>query len=81
MEVRYEDLVGRPEASLQEVCAFLGISWDPAMLEFSTQRGRVRTASVWQVREPLHSRSVGRWRQYRAHLGATVETLGLEDRA
>ena len=80
MEVRYEDLVGRPEATLQEVCGFLGISWDPGMLEFSSQRSRVRTASVWQVREPVHSRSVGRWRQYRTYLGATMEMLGLEDR-
>ena len=80
MEVRYEDLVGEPEATLQEVCGFLGISWDPRMLEFSTQHSRVRTASVWQVREPVHLRSVGRWRQYRTHLGATVEMLGLEDR-
>jgi len=24
----------------------------------------VKTASVWQVREPLHTRSSGRWRNY-----------------
>jgi hypothetical protein len=28
----------------------------------------VKTASVWQVREPLYTRSSGRWRNYETHL-------------
>lgn len=30
--VRYEDLVSKPEETLNEVCSFLGIDWQPAML-------------------------------------------------
>jgi hypothetical protein len=33
MELRYEDLVEDPEARLSHLCAFLGISFDPVMLE------------------------------------------------
>ena len=65
LEVQYEELVNRPERTLEEVCGFLGLAWEPRMLEFATQRSRVRTASVWQVREPVHARSIGRWRHYR----------------
>ncbi len=80
LEVQYEDLVDRPEATLEAVCRFLGLAWDPGMLEFAAQRSRVRTASVWQVREPVHSRSIGRWRNFRSQVRAITEVLGLEDR-
>ena len=29
----------------------------------------MRTASLWQVRQPLYQRSSGRWRNYRDELG------------
>ncbi len=80
LEVQYEDLVNTPEHTLEEVCRFIDLAWDPRMLDFATQRTRVRTASVWQVRQPLHSRSVGRWRHYQTHLRDIVEMLG-EERA
>jgi hypothetical protein len=34
LELRYEDLVREPVARLREVCAFLGLTYDPAMLEY-----------------------------------------------
>ena len=33
LEVRYEDLTARPEPSLRAVCEFLGLRFDPAVLE------------------------------------------------
>jgi hypothetical protein len=33
-EVRYEDLVSRPEAELRRLCEFLGLRFEPAMLEY-----------------------------------------------
>jgi hypothetical protein len=35
----------------------------------------VRTASVWQVREPLYTRSLGRWRHYVGQLGALGDLM------
>lgn len=32
--VRYEDLTGDPAATLQGICAFLGLDWEPAMLDY-----------------------------------------------
>lgn len=31
--VRYEDLVARPDAVLPELCAFLGVAWEPSLVE------------------------------------------------
>ena len=34
LELSYEDLVAEPEARLREVCAFLGLEYEPGMLEY-----------------------------------------------
>src|SRR5262249_51997802 len=33
LEIQYEDLVARPESTLQRVCAFLDLPWHPGMLD------------------------------------------------
>src|SRR5262249_30221442 len=54
---------------------FLGIGWDPACLSFHETKRPVMTASFWQVRQPLYGSSVGRWRNYRKHLGPLLDGL------
>lgn len=66
---RYEDLVAAPEQSVRRILDFCGLPFDPKCLEFQKNEGRVKTASSQQVREGLHARSVGRWRNYEEHLG------------
>ena len=44
--------------------AWCGLEWDPACLEFHKTRRPVRTASAAQVRQPIYSSSVGRWKNY-----------------
>jgi len=34
LTVRYEDLVADPAAVIKDVCAFLGIEWEPTMLDY-----------------------------------------------
>jgi hypothetical protein len=58
--------------------AACGLPWDPACLEFHKTERVVTTPSAWQVRQPIYSRSVGRWRQYQRHLGAMFAGLGAE---
>ena len=36
-ELRFEDLVRRPERELQRLCDYLSLPWDPAMLEYREQ--------------------------------------------
>jgi hypothetical protein len=43
---------------------FLRLPWDDSCLEFEKARSLVKTASIWQVREALHTRSSGRWQNY-----------------
>jgi tetratricopeptide (TPR) repeat protein len=68
LDVQYEALVDRPEAISREICSFCGIDWQPSRLNFAARRHAVTTASAVQVRQPLYTTSVGRWRLYESHL-------------
>jgi hypothetical protein len=61
---------------LKDLLGFLGLGWEEGLLDFHRTRSPVKTASVWQVRQPLHARSSGRWRNYSAHLGKLIEERG-----
>ena len=75
LEVRYEDVVADLEAQARRIVAHCGLGWDPACLDFHKAERQVRTASVTQVRQPLYSTSVGRWKAYEPWLGPLIEAL------
>ena len=75
LDVAYGRLVTSPEHELRRVCGFLGLDWCAGMLDFRDAAARVRTASVWQVRQPLYTRSLGRWRHYAGQLGALGDLM------
>jgi len=62
VSLRYEDLVTDNDASLARLHDFLRIDAEPVAT--SGEATSIRTASVWQVRQPVNARSVGRWRGY-----------------
>ncbi len=68
MEVPYEGVVADTEGMARKVIAFLGLEWDDACLDFQKSEKRVKTLSVAQVRQPIYSSSVKRWKRYEAHL-------------
>lgn len=78
--VDYEALVADPKPVLERLLARLGERWDDRCLEFHRLRNPVRTASVWQVRDPLHRGSVGRWERYRPPFEAAFDHEGLGPR-
>ena len=75
LEVSYETVVADLEGESRRLIAFLGLDWDPACLDFHTNKRQVTTASVQQVRKPLYDSSMGRWRRYKDHLGPMLAIL------
>jgi hypothetical protein len=67
-DVRYEDLVADLEAASRGMLTYLDLEWDESCLEFHRTDRPVGTASHWQVRQPLYTRSVERWRHYEPYL-------------
>jgi len=77
-DLDYDALVLEPRLALERLLAFCGLDWEEAILEFHKTAAPVRTASVWQVREPLYRRSSGRWRRYERHLDGVRAVLGTD---
>jgi tetratricopeptide (TPR) repeat protein len=75
-DLRYEEIVADPEHHVRQLLEFLGLPWDPACLKFYENRRTVSTASVNQVRKPLYSSSVARWKRFEKHLGPLKDSLG-----
>lgn len=45
LHLRYEDLVADPERHMRDLCAFLGIDFDPGMIDYGARSGGVQTAA------------------------------------
>ncbi len=76
LDLDYDALVVEPRPAIERLLAYCGLDWEAAVLDFHKAAAPVRTASVWQVREPLYRRSSGRWRHYERHLDGVRAALG-----
>jgi tetratricopeptide (TPR) repeat protein len=72
----YETMVADLEGVSRQLVAWCGLDWDPACLDFHKTRRPVRTTSVEQVRRPIYTSSVGRWRNYERPLASLFEKVG-----
>ena len=75
LQFSYEALVEDLEGGARRLVEHCGLPWDEACLSFHTTARPVRTASLAQVRQPIYSSSVGRWRRYEKELAPLMEAL------
>jgi hypothetical protein len=73
----YDALIKEPHIQMQRLCGFLGLEWPGQLPLIAARSAAIRTASTWQVREPLYSNSSGRARHYADEL---AELRGYLDR-
>lgn len=76
--VVYEDVVRDTEGLAREVIEFINLPWDESCLKFHESSRPVKTASVAQVRKPIYTGSVERWRRYGPGLAPLIAALGIE---
>jgi hypothetical protein len=76
-EIRYETLVQEPEATLAQVCAFLGVPYDPAMLAYpkSSTYGPPSPKAIGQWKRKLPADQV---RLAEARIGSMLVERGYE---
>jgi len=79
LDVHYEDTVADIEAQCVHLVEFLGLDFEPEMLEFYSSERLVRTPSASQVRRPIYKTSVQAWKKYEQHLQPLVSALGAEN--
>ncbi len=77
-EVNYEDAVADLEGVARRLVSACGLEWEPGCLDFHRTRRPIRTASVAQVRQPIYTRSVARWKNYERDLADLFAVLPTE---
>jgi tetratricopeptide (TPR) repeat protein len=75
LDVNYEDIVSDQETQTRRIIEFCGLEWNEACLEPQENMRAIHTASVTQVRQPIYSSSVARWRKYEKFLGPLLDEL------
>jgi tetratricopeptide (TPR) repeat protein len=78
-DLEYEELVSDPEAQIRKLLAHCELPWHDGCLTPHQNERVVLTASASQVKVPIHSRSVGRWKNYEKHIGPLIQALGRKD--
>jgi len=76
LDLKYEELVANPEQQIRRLLDHCGLNWDPVCLDFAKSERPVWTASATQVREPIHTNSVRRWRPDEITLSPLLDALG-----
>ena len=77
-EIQYEDLVTRAESVTPDLIRFCDLGWDDACMDFHTSKRTVATASYDQVRQPMYTSSMARWRHYENYIGELVTALEIQ---
>ena len=79
-EVQYEQLIEDHERISRELVDYIGLDWDDRCLAFHETKRAVRTASNWQVRQPIYKTARKRWKHYEKNLAQLKSDLQyLED--
>jgi hypothetical protein len=77
LEVRYEDTVADLPREARRALDFLGLPWDPQVLNYRERlkEKAVNSPTYEAVSQPLYTRSIGRWRHYAKYLEPLLPRL------
>jgi len=78
IDLEYEKLVAEPEREVRALLEQLDLSWQPECLQFHRNTSAVNTASVSQVRRPIYSASVEKWRKFSDQLAPLQAALSTD---
>jgi Flp pilus assembly protein TadD len=75
LDVQYERVLGGLERESRRMLDYCQLEWEEACLAFHRSTRPVRTASSWQVRQPLYQTAKARWKKFEPHLDALKKAL------
>jgi len=78
LEINYEDIIRDQAATSRRIISFAGLPWDGEVLRFHESPAPSATASAVQVRRPIYSSSVGKWRHHADRLASLRARLARE---
>ncbi len=75
LDLSYEEVTAVPEAASRKLADHCGLGWVPQMAHPEQVETPVLTLSAGQLRQPVHRRSVGQWRQQAEALAPFIDGL------
>lgn len=75
LDVHYEEMVTDFEGQVSRILEHCGLEFEEQCLRYYETDRAIRTASSEQVRQPIYTAAIGRWRLYEKHLGTWIEEL------
>ncbi len=75
LDVAYEDMIYNTEDQIRRLLNYCGLDWSKDCLSFNKTQRAVKTASDVQVRRPLYTSSLERWKRYKTQLEPLIRIL------
>lgn len=75
LDINYEDMTRNPASLSRELISHCCLDWDDLCLSPHKLDRSVKTASHWQVRQPIYQTSIERWRNYEEFLEPLIKAL------
>jgi len=75
LDLPYEEITADAEAASKRLAEHCGLEWAPQMARPEEADGAVLTLSAGQLRQPVHRKSVGGWRQHEETLAPFIAGL------
>lgn len=72
----YEALITDLEGESRALLNYVELPWDPSCLDFHKSSSQVLTFSRQQVRQPIYTSSIGRWKKYEPYIQPLLKALG-----
>ena len=76
LDVHYEETVTSLESQVKQILEHCGLPFEESCVHFHETERAVKTASSEQVRQPIYTGALGKWRRYEKHLALWKEYLG-----
>ncbi|MFQ5471154.1 MAG: sulfotransferase, partial [Gammaproteobacteria bacterium] len=76
LDMPYEELVRDQEKYSHMLLDFCGLPWDERCMLFFRSKRHISTISYDQVRQPIYTSSVARWKHYEPYIDSLVQALG-----
>ena len=78
-EIKYEELTSNQEQESRKLIEYCGLEWQEACLDFHKTKRQVKTASAFQVRQPMNQNSIGLWKKYGDALQPLLDVVDIPE--
>lgn len=79
INIKYEDLVQDPNKEFSSIFKHCDLQWHSERLDYHDKNTAVGTASAAQVRQPIYTSSIQKWRKFEPHIEPLKTKLKMLD--